>query len=78
MSKIKIDKETKIILLKTLQCGYFDTTDFEKFSKYYYSNLTDEELKAKIAEIDRKLGITRQSTPEEAARFLKELQNNCE
>lgn len=51
--KIQITKELKIKLLQALKAGYIETADFPELSEYM-KNLTDEELDARIAELERK------------------------
>jgi len=52
---MKIDKETKIVLLQALKTGYLDDAVFLQLSKQYHSNLTDEELDKKISELELKI-----------------------
>ena len=57
MKQIKIDRETKIALLKALKNGYFELSDLEHLTANLYKDLTDKELNARIKELSRKLGI---------------------
>lgn len=54
--KIKITKELKVKLLKALQVGEIDPEEFPELQwSLLLKDLTDEELAAKIADLQRKL-----------------------
>ena len=55
--KIEINRETKIMLLKVLQNGYFEQDTLNDLIKYIYSDLSDEELNRQITELSSKLGV---------------------
>lgn len=59
-TRIPIDRDMKIMLLKALKRGYFDNSDLETLETTIskrYNNLTDEELNDLIKELHRKLGF---------------------
>ena len=59
-TRIFIDRDMKIMLLKALKRGYFDYSDLETLESLIstrYNNLTDDELNDLIKELHRKLGF---------------------
>ncbi|GAB6013380.1 hypothetical protein [Viscerimonas tarda] len=59
-TRISIDRDMKIMLLKALKRGYFDNSDLETLETTIskrYNNLTDDELNDLIKELHRKLGF---------------------
>ena len=54
--RIELTKAIKVKLLQALKDGYIDTETFPELSvPEYLKNLTDEELDAKIADLERRL-----------------------
>ena len=55
--KIPINRNTKLVLLKTLKNGYIEDDTLNELVQYLYSELSDEELDKRINELSRKLGV---------------------
>ena len=54
--RIEITKELKIKLLQAMKNGYIDTDELPELSiSEYLKNLTDDELNAKIADLEQRL-----------------------
>ena len=57
MSKFRIDRETKIVLLNALKNGYFEASDLENLIIHLYSGLPKEELNEWISVLAKKLDV---------------------
>jgi predicted metal-dependent hydrolase len=57
MKQMKIDRETKIVLLKAMKSGYFELSDLEHLITNLYKDLLNEELSNWIKDLSLKLGI---------------------